>query len=45
MPLSYFGIFTAGEAAGVSTAVQDVTGVPPRSFQDFAKDYRHAFLD
>lgn len=36
--------YRRGEAAGVSTAVQDVTGVPPRSFRDFAKDYRQAFL-
>jgi uncharacterized protein YbjT (DUF2867 family) len=37
--------YRRGEAAYVSSAVKDVTGVPPRSFAAFARDYRLAFLD
>jgi uncharacterized protein YbjT (DUF2867 family) len=36
--------YRRGEAADISTAVQDVTGRPPRAFQEFAADYREAFL-
>jgi len=35
--------YRRGEASEVSTAVQDVTGLPPRSFRDFARDYRQDF--
>lgn len=36
--------YRRGEAAGVSVAVQQVTGHPPRSFEVFAHDYLDAFL-
>jgi uncharacterized protein YbjT (DUF2867 family) len=36
--------YRRGEAAAVSTAVQDVTGVPPHTLLEFARDYRPAFL-
>jgi uncharacterized protein YbjT (DUF2867 family) len=35
--------YARGEAAEVTTGVQDATGRPPRSFDDFARDYAHAF--
>jgi uncharacterized protein YbjT (DUF2867 family) len=35
--------YSRGEAAEVATGVQDATGRPPRSFDDFASDYAHAF--
>lgn len=35
--------YRRGEAADVSTAVQDVTGAPARPFANFARDYRRAF--
>jgi uncharacterized protein YbjT (DUF2867 family) len=34
--------YRRGEAATVATAVQDVTGSPPRSFTAFARDYASA---
>ena len=37
--------YRRGEAAAVSTAVQDVTGVPAHTFLAFARDCRSAFLD
>jgi uncharacterized protein YbjT (DUF2867 family) len=36
--------YSRGEASEVSTGVQDATGEPPRSFDDFARDYAHAFI-
>jgi uncharacterized protein YbjT (DUF2867 family) len=36
--------YRRGEAAAVSSAVQDVTGRPPRTFAGFARDYRQAFM-
>lgn len=36
--------YRRGEAAGVSSAVHEVTGRPARSFSDFAADYKEAFL-
>ena len=36
--------YRRGEATEVSTAVEDVTGQPPRSFRQFVQDYRQAFL-
>jgi uncharacterized protein YbjT (DUF2867 family) len=36
--------YRRGEASAISTAVADVTSMPPRSFRDFAKDYRQTFL-
>ena len=35
--------YRRGEASGISTVVEDVTGVRPRSFLSFARDYRPAF--
>jgi hypothetical protein len=35
--------YRRGEASAISTAVRDVTGVPPHSFVDFARDYKQAF--
>jgi hypothetical protein len=32
--------YRRGEAANVSTAVQEVTGHPARSFEGFARDYK-----
>jgi len=37
--------YRRGEAADVSTAVQEVTGKPPRTFAQFARDYKPAFLE
>ena len=36
--------YSRGEATTLSTAVEDVTGVKPRNFHSFAKDFREAFL-
>ncbi|MFY0254545.1 SDR family oxidoreductase [Chitinophaga sp. 30R24] len=36
--------YARGEAAAVSTAIQDVTGKAPRDFQHFAKDYASLFM-
>src|SRR5262245_44373869 len=36
--------YRRGEAADVSTAVEDVTGQPPHSFRQFVQDYRQSFL-
>ena len=35
--------YSRGEAAEVRTGVQEATGRPPRSFDDFASEYAHAF--
>ena len=35
--------YRRGEAAAISTVVEDVTGVPARSFSTFAQDYKQAF--
>jgi uncharacterized protein YbjT (DUF2867 family) len=35
--------YRRGEAATISSAVQELTGRPPRSFAAFARDYRQAF--
>jgi uncharacterized protein YbjT (DUF2867 family) len=35
--------YSRGEASEVATGVQDATGKPPRSFDDFARDYAPAF--
>lgn len=32
--------YARGEASAVSSAVQDITGKPPRNFRDFVRDYR-----
>jgi uncharacterized protein YbjT (DUF2867 family) len=37
--------YRRGEAANISTTVQDVTEHPPRSFSTFARDYKQAFLE
>jgi uncharacterized protein YbjT (DUF2867 family) len=39
-----YGRYRRGEAADVSNAVREITGTAPRSFRDFARDYRRAFL-
>lgn len=36
--------YARGEAAAISTTVQDVTGKPARSFQEFAKDHAPLML-
>jgi uncharacterized protein YbjT (DUF2867 family) len=36
--------YRRGEASSVSSTVQDVTGLPSRTFREFANDYRSAFL-
>jgi uncharacterized protein YbjT (DUF2867 family) len=36
--------YRRGEAAAISSAVQDVTGAPPHPLRAFARDYRQAFL-
>jgi uncharacterized protein YbjT (DUF2867 family) len=36
--------YRRGEAAGISSAVQNVTGVAPHPFSVFAHDYKSAFL-
>jgi len=35
--------YRRGEASAVATGVQDATGTPPHSFDDFARDYAAAF--
>jgi uncharacterized protein YbjT (DUF2867 family) len=35
--------YSRGEASEVATGVQDATGKPPRSFDDFTRDYAPAF--
>ena len=37
--------YRRGEASAISRTVQDVTGLPSRTFRDFADDYRQAFLN
>jgi uncharacterized protein YbjT (DUF2867 family) len=39
-----YAYYRRGEASSVSAAVRDITGVAPRSFLDFARDYRKVFL-
>lgn len=41
--LEDYAHYRRGEAATVSTAVQDVTGKPPRDFTEFARDFSPAF--
>jgi len=36
--------YRRGEAAGISSAVKDVTGVAPHPFSVFAQDHKAAFL-
>lgn len=36
--------YSRGEASEVATGVQEATGKPPRSFDDFARDYAQVFL-
>jgi uncharacterized protein YbjT (DUF2867 family) len=36
--------YRRGEASTISTSVRDVTGHPPHSFADFARDYKQMFL-
>jgi uncharacterized protein YbjT (DUF2867 family) len=36
--------YRRGEATDVSSAVQDTTGQPARSFEGFARDYGRSFL-
>ena len=35
--------YRRGEASAIASGVQDATGVPPHSFDDFARDYAPAF--
>jgi len=35
--------YSRGEASEIASGVQDATGKPPRSFDDFARDYASAF--
>ena len=35
--------YRRGEASSVASGVIDATGTAPRSFDDFARDYRQAF--
>jgi len=37
--------YSRGEAAEVAHGLQDATGKPPRSFEDFARDYAQAFSE
>jgi uncharacterized protein YbjT (DUF2867 family) len=37
--------YRRGEASAISSAAQDVTGHRPRSFADFARDYKQAFSE
>jgi len=37
--------YSRGEASEVATGVLEATGKPPRSFDDFARDYAPAFLE
>jgi len=41
--IELYAHYSRGEASEVATGVQDATGKPPRSFDDFARDYAHAF--
>ncbi|UYZ59056.1 SDR family oxidoreductase [Hymenobacter latericus] len=34
----------AGHLAGTTSAVEQLTGRPPRTFQEFAQEHRHAFV-
>ncbi len=36
--------YRRGEASTISTCVRDITGHPPHSFADFARDYKQVFL-
>ena len=36
--------YSRGEATTLSTAVQDVTGLKPKTFKTFAQDFKQAFL-
>ncbi len=38
-----YQVFAQGEAAQVTNAIEEVTGKPPRSFAEFARDYASAF--
>ena len=40
-----YEIYRRGEAAQVTTTVKEVTGVPSRSFAQFARDYSASFRD
>lgn len=35
--------YSRGEAAEIASSIVDATGEPPRSFNDFARDYAPAF--
>ena len=37
--------YSRGEASTVTTSVQDITGMPARSFRTFARDYSGTFLE
>ena len=37
--------YRRGEASAISPAVQDVTGLPPHTFLEFAGDYKDVFLN
>ncbi len=39
-----YAYYRRGDASSVSTVVRGITGVAPRSFLDFARDYRKVFL-
>jgi uncharacterized protein YbjT (DUF2867 family) len=41
--LEDYAHYRRGEAASVSSAIRDVTGLPARAFADFARDYARAF--
>jgi uncharacterized protein YbjT (DUF2867 family) len=38
-----FAMYRRGEAAGVEAGVREALGRPPRSFEDFARDYAPTF--
>jgi hypothetical protein len=38
-----YGIFAAGEAAGVTDTIERITGRAPVSFDQFARDHAAAF--
>jgi uncharacterized protein YbjT (DUF2867 family) len=41
--ITAFGHFKAGQAERTTSAVEDITGAEPRSFEQYAKDYRLAW--
>ena len=41
--VALFGVFAAGHARAVSPVVEQVTGYPPRTFDDWARENAVAF--